>query len=62
MRFRRQDEFRLGRDDALEVWLEVAANLGFLPGLRRIGGIRVDANDPLIESKREEHFGVAWRN
>src|SRR5829696_8912189 len=62
MRFRRQDKIRLGRDYALEIWLEVAANLRFLPGLRGKGGIRVDANDPLIEPKCEEHFGVAWRD
>jgi hypothetical protein len=45
-----------------EIWLEIAANLGFLPGLRGIGGKRVDANDPIIEPKREEHFGIAWRD
>ena len=62
MRLRRQNQIRLGGDDALEIGLEVAADLGFLTGLRRIGGKRVDADDPIVESEREEHFRVAWRN
>ena len=62
MRLRRQNQIRCGGNHALQVWLEVAANLGFLPGFRRIGRKRVDAGDPLLEPEREEHLGVAWRD